>query len=144
MNDVHYAGFWRRWVALFIDQILIQIVSSIVLTVALWTNGTSRSQVSGDTLQVLGGLAFMVVAFPYFVICHQQWGRTPGKRFLGVQVRNATTLGPITWGQSIGRTFAQVLSWVLLLVGYLMAAFDPKKRALHDRLAGTVCIRIPS
>lgn len=143
MNSIQYAGFWRRWVAHVIDQILIQISSSLLLAVSLWMNGVESSQVSGETSQVLGGLALVVIAFPYFVICHRQWGRTVGKLVLEVKVVDATSLGPISWGQAVGRTLGQGLSWILLLLGYLMAGFDSKKRALHDRLAHTLCIRHP-
>ncbi|PYS28021.1 MAG: RDD family protein, partial [Acidobacteria bacterium] len=29
------------------------------------------------------------------------------------------------------------LSGIILLIGYIMAAFDPERRALHDRICNT-------
>jgi len=38
---------------------------------------------------------------------------------------------------SAGRYLAQLVSSATLSIGYIMAAFDPEKRALHDRICNT-------
>jgi uncharacterized RDD family membrane protein YckC len=41
----------------------------------------------------------------------------------------------------LGRHFAEMLSGILLGIGYLMIAFDDEKRALHDRICDTRVIK---
>jgi uncharacterized RDD family membrane protein YckC len=47
---------------------------------------------------------------------------------------------PISMKQSVIRSIGYAISYLPLAAGYLMAAFHPEKRALHDLLAGTVSI----
>ena len=65
---------------------------------------------------------------------------TLGKRALGLKV---TTLDGqrIGVGRALGRFFAKILSSLILMVGYIMAAFTEKKQALHDMIAGTLVVR---
>ena len=49
--------------------------------------------------------------------------------------------GGLTWGRAIGRYFGKWLSYVTLMIGFIMAGFDSEKRALHDYIAGTRVIR---
>jgi uncharacterized RDD family membrane protein YckC len=44
-------------------------------------------------------------------------------------------------GRIIGRYFSHVISAIILCIGYIMAAFDEEKRALHDRICDTRVIR---
>ena len=41
-----------------------------------------------------------------------------------------------------GRFFAKFISAIILFIGYLMAAFTDRKRALHDIIAGTLVIKV--
>jgi uncharacterized RDD family membrane protein YckC len=43
--------------------------------------------------------------------------------------------------RTIGRYFAHSLSGLILYIGYIMAAFDDQKRALHDHICSTRVIR---
>jgi uncharacterized RDD family membrane protein YckC len=43
----------------------------------------------------------------------------------------------LTFMRAFGRHFAEMLSGLILMIGYLMAAFDSEKRALHDRISDT-------
>ena len=49
--------------------------------------------------------------------------------------------GPIGLGRAFGRYFAKILSGLILMIGYIMAAFDSEKRALHDMICDTRVIR---
>ena len=46
----------------------------------------------------------------------------------------------ISFGRATGRHFAKYLSAFLLCVGYILVAFDDRKRGLHDMIAGTYVI----
>ena len=43
----------------------------------------------------------------------------------------------MTYGRATGRYFAHFLSSFTLGIGYLIAAFDNEKRALHDHVCDT-------
>jgi uncharacterized RDD family membrane protein YckC len=59
---------------------------------------------------------------------------------LGLKVVRADGTA-LTTGRIIGRHFAEWLSSLILAIGYIMAAFDDQKRALHDRICDTRVIR---
>jgi uncharacterized RDD family membrane protein YckC len=82
-------------------------------------------------LLLFGGSALYFVAFE-----SSPWQGTPGKRLLGLRVRreDGGVAGPL---RATGRHFAGALSWLLLNLGHLVAAWRRDKRALHDLLAGT-------
>jgi uncharacterized RDD family membrane protein YckC len=44
-------------------------------------------------------------------------------------------------GRIVGRYFAELVSLLVLWIGYIMAAFDDQKRALHDMICDTRVIK---
>ena len=69
----------------------------------------------------------------YFLSAH---GATPGKMAMGLRVIRADG-GPISPMLALARHFAEWVSAIILMIGYIMAGFDPEKRALHDRICDT-------
>jgi len=137
---VQYAGFGARWAAAFIDGILVYVANLIVgVVIGLLLAGSGSRSV--ETANLVGGLVGLLIGCAYsagFEASAMQ--ATLGKRALGIKV---TTLdgGRISIGQGIGRHFGKLLSGCLLLIGYLMMLWDPKKQTLHDRLAGTLVVK---
>jgi uncharacterized RDD family membrane protein YckC len=84
-------------------------------------------------ISTLIGLALGAAYEVYFLTAH---GATPGKMALGLRVIR-TDGGPISPMLALGRHFALFLSGFIFMIGYIMAAFDPEKRALHDRICET-------
>jgi uncharacterized RDD family membrane protein YckC len=135
-----YAGFWIRFVAVFIDGIALWIVN-FALELAMGTAITRPRDMSA----VMGmmGLNFLIstaISLFYEAFFLVQYGATPGKMIFGLKVITPDG-GPISWGRAIGRYFAKILSGITLCIGYIMAGFDSEKRALHDYIAGTRVIR---
>ena len=50
--------------------------------------------------------------------------------------------GDIGYLRALGRHVAEWISGFILLIGYIMAAFDAEKRTLHDRICNTRVIRV--
>jgi uncharacterized RDD family membrane protein YckC len=125
-GGVEYAGFWMRFLAAIIDGIILGIFQG-VLTLAI-TDPVSRF-----------GLNLMV-SFVYTVGFWIAEGATPGKMAMGCRITSADG-EPLSAGQAVGRYFAQFLNVLTLGIGYLMIAFTPEKRGLHDYVAGTVVIK---
>jgi uncharacterized RDD family membrane protein YckC len=81
-------------------------------------------------------LALFIAYEAYFL---SKRGATLGKVALGLKVIR-TDGGPISLGLAVGRSFGYMLSGFILYIGFIMAGFDPQKRALHDRLCNTYVI----
>jgi uncharacterized RDD family membrane protein YckC len=92
-------------------------------------------------LQIVNAGLYVLMAFPYYVIGHYRYGTTLGKRPLRVYVVQAGSFERITLKQSVIRFFGYLVSYLPFGAGFLMAAFHPQKRALHDLIAGTVSVR---
>ena len=65
---------------------------------------------------------------------------TLGKLAVGIKVTDLNGQR-ISFARSLGRYFSKILSGLLLYIGYLMIAFDSKKRGLHDKMAGTFVVK---
>jgi uncharacterized RDD family membrane protein YckC len=115
-----------RLVAAFIDGIILTVVQTIV------------GLLIDDVAAALG--INLLISFVYTVGFWIAEGATPGKMAMGVKIISANG-EPLSGGQAIGRYFAQFLSALLLGIGFLMIAWTPQKRGLHDYLAGTVVIK---
>lgn len=132
-----YGGFWLRLLAKIIDGIVLWIVGFIVQLplAALMQGGT-------DSLPYF--LVSYVVSFAinlsYSTLLIGKYGATLGKMACGLRVVTATG-GRVSYGLACGRYFGEILSSLILCIGYLMAAFDEEKRTLHDRICNTRVIR---
>jgi uncharacterized RDD family membrane protein YckC len=125
------AGFWIRFVAIFIDSIIVGIVNAAVAAVlALNTNGRSG-------LQILLGLVYYV----YFWSESSPWpGQTIGSKLLNIRVIR-TSGANLSISQSLIRYVGFVISTICLLIGLIWAAFDPNKQGWHDKIADTYVVK---
>ena len=51
---------------------------------------------------------------------------------------------PLRFVRAVLRLLGALLSVLLLFLGYLMILVDGRRRALHDRLVGSVVVYVPS
>ena len=119
-----YAGFWIRVAAVVVDY--------IVLAVPLYL-----------LLRTFGNWAYLaeipIALYPPLMESSRSQG-TLGKIVFGLKVTD-TSYRRISFGRALGRWLAHLLSGLLLCLGYVMVAFTPQKRALHDYIAGTLVLR---
>jgi uncharacterized RDD family membrane protein YckC len=148
-----YAGFWIRFVALIIDAIIMTVVGTILtLPLRLLMVGSTvtavQSQDPAAALAMLPammgmlGISMLVnialgLAYEGYFVSNK--GGTIGKLALGLQIIHVDG-SRLTFAQAIGRYFARLLSAIILYIGFIMAGFDPEKRALHDRICNTLVI----
>jgi len=151
-----YAGFWIRFLAHLIDQVVISIVGFVFFIIALVFTAGSVMSISDLAdmedpdpaliLSLVGGwLIFVIVSaiaqWLYFAFMESSASRgTLGKMALGLQVigRDGET---INFARASGRYFAKFLSAMIMMIGYIMAGFTQKKQALHDILADTYVVK---
>ena len=89
-------------------------------------------------------LALIVINWLYeALMTSSPSGATLGKLALGLRIVRADGV-QLSFGRATARHFLKVLITPLvpLAIGYLMAAFTARKRALHDVLADTLVIRL--
>jgi uncharacterized RDD family membrane protein YckC len=116
-----YASFWKRWLATFIDA-LIMVVPGLIL---------------GRLIPVIGGVLFGLFYKPIFE--SSSLSATPGKALVGLVVltESGQRLNP---KQAMSRYGLAFLSGLMLGIGYLMALFTAKRQTFHDMAVGTVVI----
>jgi uncharacterized RDD family membrane protein YckC len=119
-SDLPRAGFWIRMAALLLDVLLVGVVGSIlwvshVFLVLLATYGAAMWKLRGCTV---GGIVFDL-------------------RVVRVDGR------PMDWETSIVRALSCFLSLAVAGLGFLWIAFDGANQAWHDKIAGTVVVRVP-
>jgi len=154
---LEYAGFWVRFGAKFIDNLILAVVVLVPLfififgfafKVASGSSGlsTQHGSVFGASMsgsELLANFAglffqliFMVVNGAYTIFFLGKYGATPGKMACRLKVVTADG-GKIGYGRATGRFFAEILSGVICNIGYIIAGFDDQKRALHDHICNT-------
>jgi uncharacterized RDD family membrane protein YckC len=148
-----YAGFWIRFVARIIDGIILGVVGFIITLPLRMILGFSAITVaqSQDPSQalamlpaLLGTVGISLLVNVILGVCYEGYfvstkGGTIGKLALGLQIIRLDGSRP-SFGLAVGRYFAQIVSAIILYIGYIMAGFDPEKRSLHDRICNTLVI----
>ncbi len=139
-REAGFAGFWIRFWASLIDGGLM----------AAWMI-PALYYFYGDTLLtdprlIMGPADFIISWVLPMVGVIVLWDRkqgTVGKLLLRLRIVDAQTLGPLSRRQEVLRYIGYFVSTVPLGLGFLWIAFDPRKQGLHDRLAGTLVLRLP-
>jgi len=145
-SPIGYGGFWIRLVAYLIDAILLNIVFGIIGAI-IGVSLIPADPAKIDPMEAMSSmgtfqLVALVVTWLYFALMESSpRGATVGKMVVGLRV--VTEQGQrLTFLNATGRFFAKFISAIILFIGYLMAAFTDRKRALHDIIAGTLVIKV--
>lgn len=143
-TGLRYAGFGKRFIAKFIDWMIIGAVNTgVSVAVVFLLALVARNEHGGAVVAIqLLSMAFqyLIAAF-YDTLFVGKLGATPGK--LAFKLRVVTPEGEkVGYGRALGRHFGEYLSKFTLGVGYFLAAFDrPQTRTLHDRVCNTRVIQ---
>jgi uncharacterized RDD family membrane protein YckC len=151
-----YAGFWLRFLAYIIDNIVLGVIFGVVALVAIAAIGVGyfRAMVEGIrdgggefpyqliSAILIASLLTLIVSWIYHAWMESsQYQATLGKMALGLIVTDMTDQ-PVTFGRASGRFFAKIITGLIPLgIGYIMAGFTEKKQALHDMIAGCLVLR---
>lgn len=139
-----YAGFGKRLVAYIIDIIILQVVAYI-LGMIFGGNTTTVDTGGGfgaafANANPIVSILSLVINWLYFA--YQESSPTQatlGKKVMGIKVTNLNG-ERISFLNATGRFFGKFLSGIIILIGFIMAAFTEKKQALHDMLASTLVL----
>ena len=114
------ASFWERMGAAFLDIIIVSILGALV---------------GGPPLGFL-------VALAYFAGMWAWKGTTVGGVVLKLQVVRVDG-GRVTFLVAIVRGIAAAFSTIVLFLGFFWILWDRDKQGWHDKIVGTVVLRMP-
>ncbi len=153
---VEYAGFWLRFLAYIIDNVVIGIAAVMILIPLIFLTGLgaflgkvySDEDINDMGVFMLAGIVFLLASISLVVtwLYHawmesSEWQATVGKRVLGLVVTDLAGQR-ISFGRATARHFSKIITnMVPLALGYIMAGFTEKKQALHDMIAACLILR---
>ncbi len=118
------AGFWIRLLALGIDTILVLFVVRIL-----------------PWVHVRPGLCLFLLAI-YGAILWKLRGTTVGGSICHLKVVRLDDR-PLDWTAAIVRVLSCLLSLAVIGLGFIWVAFDNDKQSWHDKIVGTVVVKVP-
>lgn len=170
-HHYHNASIGTRFFAFLIDRILIGGVICVYLFFSMGTasdeafidegtpsladkyqffayadgivNGPDRTTFFESFVREHPGPAIIglfLIPLIYYVFFETLWGGTIGKLLTGIRVRRKDG-GKIGIGTSIVRFIGRNISGLIFMLGYILALFDRKRQALHDKIANTLVIK---
>ena len=129
-NSVIYVGFWKRVLASLIDS-LVMLITYIIM----------EATVSEKDYPFLNPLIQILSFWAYTAVLQSSyWQATVGKKVLGIIVVDEYG-DRLTLKRATGRFFAEILSALLLCIGYMMVGWTKHKQGLHDKIAKTFVIK---
>jgi uncharacterized RDD family membrane protein YckC len=127
------AGFWIRALSYAVDLVIVSALTYLITTPLF------DGDVAWPVLKVTFFYVGIIGSF-YFILMTKYFGQTVGKMLFGLQVVRKDG-EPLDWltvlfREGVGRFLAQYV----FCIGFLWAAFHPRKNGWHDLIADTYVI----
>lgn len=143
-------GFWIRFVAYLIDGLILTAAVAVLAALFLGAVLVAQEPIDHEEPSLLVIVAFVLFIVSLIVVSwlyealmtSSPGGATVGKLALGLRIVRFDG-AQLSFGRATARHFAKYILTPLvpLAIGYLLAAFTSRKRALHDMVADTLVIR---
>jgi uncharacterized RDD family membrane protein YckC len=125
------AGFWERMGAAFLDIVVVGVIT-----------GIAHGPLGFLVLFVSGPPVFLIIALAYFAGLWAWKGTTIGGIVLKLHVVRCDGQS-VTFLAALVRGLAAAFSVIVLFLGFLWIAWDHDKQGWHDKIAGTIVVRLP-
>jgi len=155
-TEVRYAGFWLRFLAYLIDDLLLGFVGFLVSlpfiggivfsAIGISKDPEAAENIAAGVFGILGSIFGMILIIAamgwlYFALMESSKNQgTLGKMALGLKVTDMEG-NRISFGRASGRYFGKILSGMILMIGYILAGLTEKKQALHDMISSCLVLR---
>jgi uncharacterized RDD family membrane protein YckC len=155
-KPVQYAGFWLRFVAFIIDDLILGFIGfflSLPFIGSIIFNAFQIADASSHNDKTFFGIAGIIGAVFLWIIASIVAGwlyyslmeaskhqGTLGKMALGLKVTDMEG-NQVSFGRATGRYFGKIISGMIFMIGYILAGLTEKKQALHDLIADCLVIR---
>ncbi|MCP3926594.1 MAG: RDD family protein [Desulfobacterales bacterium] len=137
-DEYRYAGFWIRFGAKLIDGIIITVVF-LLIVVALGAIASFTDRNDEAAYRLIGSLFYLFyygITIFYYVFFVGKYSATPGKMACGIKIITPET-DRVSYGKAFGRYLSEILSQLIIYIGYIMVAWDKEKKGLHDIICNT-------
>lgn len=131
-----YASFGTRFLAYYIDSLIIGFIATIIIFAFMITLG-------GIGLIIGYLLAFLMIPLYFIIIWTVQNGQTPGKKLLAIKIVRLDGK-PLSFATALIRAIGYFVSGLIMDIGFLWVLWDPQKQALHDKMSSTVVVKTGS
>lgn len=138
-NDISYVGFWSRFAASIIDSVFVLLITMPLLYLIYGKSYFMSMQPHTGVVYSLINYVLPIVVIILFWIYK---AATPGKMAVSAIIVDHKTGNKPTLLQSVLRYVGYYISLIPLGLGFIWVAFDSKKQGWHDKIAGTVIVRI--
>ncbi len=124
------AGFWVRFVAVWLDVAILSLAITLAKTVLARANVYVPFELS---------LILSLIVYNAALVA---WKRTTlGKALCGLTVRRADDQVVRVWRVLVRETLGKFISLLVLSLGYFWVGFSRRKRGWHDLMGGTQVVR---
>ncbi|MEO3785365.1 protein kinase [Actinocorallia sp. B10E7] len=132
------APYWRRVGAFAVDWCLGFFIVIMFLVLVTWNDPPEA-----DPTDAQAAAMFFVWALVYFGYGMMEGllGFSPGKGLCVLRVVDARTGERIGLFRGVARSYAQIVNWWSLLIGFLNPLWDPQKQTFADKVCGTRVIQ---
>ena len=139
---LRYGGFWVRFIAIFLDGIVIGVITSALAVFALGGEMmVTRTEAGVLTINYTANAFGALVGLLYFVGFWGWRGQTPGMIPFNMRIVMADDGGKPDWVRMLLRYVGLLISIAVIFLGVIWAGFDRRKQGWHDKIAGTVVVR---
>ena len=143
-----FGGFWIRFVAYFIDGLVLMVPVAIICAIFFVVLGVTWDEDEENQGAIIAGVfalagVLIVISWLYeALMTSSERGATLGKMAFGLRIVRADG-ARLSFGRATARHFLKTMITPLVPfgIGYLLAAFTDRKRALHDIMADTLVIK---
>jgi uncharacterized RDD family membrane protein YckC len=145
-----YAGFWIRFLALLLDGVVLSLVVQPIVFLSgpgfeVETTENAAGEIQSFNFDggefAIASLISVALYVAYFTIAIGRWGQTVGALAVSIKVVHPDgTL--VSYGGAFLRYIGSWISALILWIGYLMMIWDRRKQTLHDKMAGSVVIKV--
>ena len=137
--NFNYTGFWKRFGATLIDLIIIIYTGTAIFNLCLYVV-TGISYSNADAAVRSHNLFIFFFGWLYYSIFESSTIQgTPGKMAVRIKVTDLEGQ-KVGFGKATGRFFGKIISLFVLLIGFIMVAFNQKKQGLHDKMSGCLVV----
>lgn len=143
-QSVQVIGIGRRFAAAFIDNIVLTLIGLalgfLVFVVAGMTAGALKVRTLNIIdLQIFANVLALFITALYHIVGWGTGGQTVGKSMMGIRVIGSNGQ-PIGLGRATLRYIGQMISSLVLMLGFAWVAFDERRQSWHDKIAGTLVV----
>ena len=141
------AGLFARLFAFIIDGLIISLFAGLITFVITLISDIDLA-LSNQHIAVVSQTASLILAFSltfleffYFGLLWGIYGKTFGMSIFDIKVvrTDGTAIG--FWRAGLRGTVGYWLSGLIFGIGYIWAAFDIRRQALHDKIFDTLVVK---